>query len=260
MKKILSKIEGSTGYLIFNNPEKHNAVSLEMWDATDAILDDFESNPDVRVVVLTGAGGKSFVSGADISKFEEERGSAEATKHYNARIRAIYERIDHFPKPTIAQVDGYCIGGGLNLAVCCDIRICSTKSKFAMPAAKLALGYPFPAIQRLINAIGASNAKYLMFTAERIDAETAYRIGFAQAVHDESSLEQEVADLASQIGNNAPLTVKAMKCIATEVLLEPRDRDLAKCDALVEACFNSDDYREGRTAFMEKRSPQFKGA
>jgi enoyl-CoA hydratase len=259
MDKMLSKIEGSIGYLIFNNPEKHNAVSLEMWDATDAILDEFESNPDVRVVVLTGAGGKSFVSGADISKFEKERGSAEATKHYNARIRAIYERIDHFPKPTIAQVDGYCIGGGLNLAVCCDIRICSTKSKFAMPAAKLALGYPFPAIQRLINAIGASHAKYLMFTAERIDADTAYRMGFVQSVHDESSLEQEVAALANQIGSNAPLTVKAMKFIATQVLTDPDNRDLGQCDALVDACFNSEDYKEGRTAFMEKRAPQFKG-
>lgn len=256
---MLSKIEGSIAYLIFNNPEKHNAVSLEMWDATDAILDEFESNSDIRVVVLTGAGGKSFVSGADISKFEKERGSAEATKHYNTRIRAIYERIAHFPKPTIAQVDGYCIGGGLNLAVCCDIRICSKKSKFAMPAAKLALGYPFPAIQRLINAIGASNAKYLMFTAERIDAETAYRMGFVQAVHDESTLEQEVASLASQIGNNAPLTVKAMKYIATQVLSEPQHRDLDHCDELVDACFTSDDYKEGRTAFMEKRAPQFKG-
>ena len=259
MNKMLSKIEGSIAYLIFNNPEKHNAVSLEMWDATDAILDEFEFNSDIRVVVLTGAGGKSFVSGADISKFEKERGSAEATKHYNTRIRAIYERIAHFPKPTIAQVDGYCIGGGLNLAVCCDIRICSKKSKFAMPAAKLALGYPFPAIHRLINAIGASIAKYLMFTAERIDAETAYRMGFVQAVHDESTLEQEVASLASQIGNNAPLTVKAMKYIATQVLSEPQHRDLDHCDELVNACFTSDDYKEGRTAFMEKRAPQFKG-
>lgn len=259
MDKMLSRIDGSIGYLIFNNPEKHNAVSLEMWDATDAILDQFESNPDVRVVVLTGAGGKSFVSGADISKFEKERGSAEATKHYNTRIRAIYERIDHFPKPTIAQVDGYCIGGGLNLAVCCDIRVCSTKSKFAMPAAKLALGYPFPAIQRLINAIGASNAKYLMFTADRIDADTAFRMGFVQSIHDESTLEESVKTLANQIGVNAPLTIKAMKFIATQVLTEPGNRNLEQCDALVDACFNSADYKEGRTAFMEKRAPNFKG-
>jgi len=259
MDKMLSRIEGSTGYLIFNNPEKHNAVSLEMWDATDAILDAFENNPEVRVVVLTGAGGKSFVSGADISKFEQERGSEEATRHYNARIRGIYERIAQFPKPTIAQIDGFCLGGGLNLAVCCDIRMCSSKSKFAMPAAKLALGYPFPAIERLMAAIGVSNAKYLMFTAERIDADTAYRMGFVQSVEAEDALEGAVAALATQIGQNAPLTVKAMKYISTQVLANEDQRDLARCDAMVEACFASADYKEGRAAFMEKRAPQFQG-
>ena len=259
MDKMLSRIEGSTGYLIFNNPEKHNAVSLEMWDATDAILDAFENNPEVRVVVLTGAGGKSFVSGADISKFEHDRGSEEATRHYNARIRGIYERIAQFPKPTIAQIDGFCLGCGLNLAGCCDIRMCSSKSKFAMPAAKLALGYPFPAIERLMAAIGVSNAKYLMFTAERIDADTAYRMGFVQSVEAEDALEGAVAALATQIGQNAPLTVKAMKYISTQVLANEDQRDLARCDAMVEACFASADYKEGRAAFMEKRAPQFQG-
>lgn len=259
MEKMLSRIDGSTGYLIFNNPEKHNAVSLDMWDATDAILDAFEVNPDVRVVVLTGAGGKSFVSGADISKFEQERGSEEATRHYNTRIRRIYERIAQFPKPTIAQIDGFCLGGGLNLAVCCDIRLCSTKSKFAMPAAKLALGYPFPAIERLMAAIGVLNAKYLMFTAERIDATTAFQMGFVQSVHPEEELEAAVTALAGQIGQNAPLTVKAMKYISTQVLASPEARDLQRCDAMVEACFASEDYKEGRAAFMEKRPPQFKG-
>ena len=259
MDKMLSKIEGSIGYLIFNNPEKHNAVSLEMWDATDMILDQFETNPDVRVIVLVGAGEKSFVSGADISKFEKERGTAEAARDYNSRIRSIYERINQFPKPTIAQIDGYCLGGGLNLAVCCDIRLCSTKSIFAMPAAKLALGYPFPAIERLMNAIGESNAKYLMFTADSIDADTAYRIGFVQSVHEAGSLEGAVRVLGAQIGDNAPLTVKAMKYISTQVLTEQGKRDLKRCDEMVEDCFNSDDYREGRTAFMEKRTPVFKG-
>lgn len=256
---MLSRIDGTTGYLIFNNPEKHNAVSLEMWDAADAILDAFESNPDVRVVVLTGAGGKSFVSGADISKFEQERGSEEAARHYNTRIRSIYERIAQFPKPTIAQIDGFCLGGGLNLAVCCDIRLCSSKSKFAMPAAKLALGYPFPAIERLMAAIGVSNAKYLMFTAERIDAETAFRMGFVQSVYAEDELETAAQALATQIGQNAPLTVKTMKYISTQVLADPENRDLERCDAMVDACFASADYAEGRTAFMEKRPPQFQG-
>src|SRR5210317_517560 len=258
-EKMLSRVKHGVGYITFNNPDKHNAVSIEMWDALEQILDNFRNSNKIRVIVLNGAGGKSFVSGADISKFDKERSSKEAVLSYNKRTQKVYENLETFPKPTIAMIDGYCIGGGLNLAVCCDIRICSKKSKFAMPAAKLALGYPFPAIQRLINAIGASNAKYLMFTAERIDAETAYRMGFVQAVHDESTLEQEVASLASQIGNNAPLTVKAMKYIATQVLSEPQHRDLGHCDELVDACFTSDDYKEGRMAFMEKRAPQFKG-
>jgi len=150
--KMIARKDGAVGHAIFNNPERHNAVSLEMWDALYIILEHFEQDADVRLVVLSGAGGKAFVSGADISKFEKERGSKEATEHYNARIKKIYERIEHFPKPTIAMINGHCIGGGLNLAVCSDLRICTENSKFAMPAAKLALGYPYHAIRRLMAA------------------------------------------------------------------------------------------------------------
>lgn len=257
--KMMARKDGQVGHVIFNNPEKHNAVSLEMWDATDEILDAFEKDGDIRVVVLSGAGGKSFVSGADISKFEKERSSEEAVRHYNDRIKIVYDRIENFPVPTIAMIDGYCIGGGLNLAACCDIRFCSQKSKFAMPAAKLALGYPFPAIERLINAVGPSAAKHLMFTAERIDADEALRIGFVQKVVEDGALEDFVSDYAGTISGNAPLTVKAMKLISRQVMRDPDDRDLAMCDQLVADCFGSEDYKEGRKAFMEKRKPEFKG-
>ena len=138
-EKILSRVKDGVGYITFNNPEKHNAVSIEMWDALEQILDGFRSSQDIRVIVLSGAGGKAFVSGADISKFDKERSSKEAVLSYNKRTQKVYENLETFPKPTIAMIDGYCIGGGLNLAVCCDIRICSEKSKFAMPAAKLSL-------------------------------------------------------------------------------------------------------------------------
>ena len=257
--KMLARKEGSVGHMIFNNPEKHNAVSLDMWDAADVILDDFENDAGVRVVVLSGAGGKSFVSGADISKFEKERGSEEAVRHYNDRIKVVYGRIHAFPKPTIAMINGYCIGGGLNLAVACDLRFCSEKSKFAMPAARLALGYPYPAIRRLTDAIGPGAAKHMMFTARRIDAEEAYRLGLVQKILAEDELEAFIADYAGSVAANAPLTVKAMKLISNEVLKDPDMRDLEMCDRLVSECFASEDYKEGRRAFMEKRPPQFKG-
>ena len=150
--KMLMRRDGAIGHMIFNQPEKRNAVSLAMWERASEILDEFENDPQIRVVVLSGAGGKAFVSGADISEFEDKRGTAEAQQHYNAQTGKVYERIEAFPKPTIAMIDGFCIGGGLNLACVCDIRICAEDLQIAMPAAKLALGYPFAAINRRVEA------------------------------------------------------------------------------------------------------------
>lgn len=258
--KMLAHVDGAVGHVIFNNPERYNAVSLEMWDAVELALTTFAEDDQVRVVILSGEGGKAFVSGADISKFEKERGSKDATEHYNARLKVVYNIIENFPKPTIAMINGHCIGGGLNLAACTDFRIASDKSRFAMPAAKLALGYPFDAIRRLVNAVGAASAKQLMFTAKSIDTDTALRLGLVQEVVKEDALADRVTELAGNIADNAPLTIRAMKFIATQVMHpDPSARDLSRCDELVAACFASDDYVEGRKAFMEKRAPQFKG-
>ena len=258
--KILAHTAGATGHIIFNNPERHNAVSLEMWDAVEIAISEFKIQEKVRVVVLSGNGGKSFVSGADISKFEKERGSREAVEHYNARLKVVYDLIENFPKPTISMINGYCMGGGLNLAACTDIRIASDNSKFSMPAAKLALGYPFDAIRRLINAVGASSAKYLMFTAQSIDANRAQILGLVQETVPEKELFNHVEKLANNIASNAPLTVKAMKFISNQAMQSDNlSRDLDVCDAMVAACFQSEDYIEGRKAFMEKRKPDFKG-
>jgi enoyl-CoA hydratase len=258
-EKMLSRVEEGVGYITFNNPEKHNAVSIEMWDALEKILDEFRSSKDIRVIVLNGAGGKSFVSGADISKFDKERSSKEAVLSYNKRTQKVYELLETFPKPTIAMIDGYCIGGGLNLAVCCDIRICSEKSKFAMPAAKLSLGYPFSSIKRLFDVMGPGMAKHFMFTAEKISASEALACGLVQKLVSEENIETYVRDYALTISQNAPLTIKAMKQIGIEILKNPDERDLLLCEQLASACFDSEDYKEGRKAFMEKRKPNFKG-
>jgi enoyl-CoA hydratase len=257
--KMIARIDGAVGHMIFNNPTRHNAVSLEMWEAAETILDAFESDTTVRVMVLSGAGGRSFVSGADISKFESERANQEAVATYNAKVQRVYARIEHFPRPTIAMIHGYCIGGGLNLAVACDLRICSNKAAFAMPAARLALGYPFDSIRRLTQAVGPGMAKALMFSAERIDAAEALRIGLVQRVLEPDALESHVESYAGRIAANAPLTIRAMKYISGQVLADPVARDLARCDEMVAACFASEDYVEGRTAFSEKREPRFKG-
>ena len=257
--KMLMRRDGAIGHMIFNQPEKRNAVSLAMWERASEILDEFENDPQIRVVVLSGAGGKSFVSGADISEFESQRGTAEAQQYYNQQTAKVYERIEAFPKPTIAMINGFCVGGGLNLACVCDIRICSDTLQIAMPAAKLALGYPFPAINRLKNIVGIANARHLMFTASRADADWCNRAGFAQQIVPADTLEQTVTDYANTIAANAPLTVAAMKFISTQVLADAGDRDLDRCQQMVADCFASEDFKEGRRAFMEKRKPQFQG-
>ena len=258
--KIISRREAGVGHVVFNNPDKRNAVSLDMWQAVEGALDRFAADEEIRVVVLSGAGGKAFVSGADVSKFAEERSGAEAVAHYNATTARIYAKLHTFAKPTIAQITGSCVGGGVALAVCCDLRICGQSSRFGIPAAKLGLGYGFAGLQRLVDLIGPAFAKEMFFTARLFSAAEAYEMGLVNRVVPDDQVEGYVADYARTISGNAPLTVGAVKAVVGEVLKDPAERDLARCERLVQACFASRDYVEGRQAFLEKRPPRFIGA
>jgi enoyl-CoA hydratase len=257
--KILSTAGGSVGTLTFNNPQRHNAVSLEMWQDANAALEDLARDPAVRIVVLTGAGGKAFVSGADITKFESERSTMEAVETYNAAVERFSQTLLDYPKPTIAMIRGYCIGGGVGIAVCCDLRICNEQSRFGVPAAKLGLGYAMDSIRRLMNLVGPQFVNEMLFTARQFDASEAFHMGFVNKVVPDGEIEDYMRKMAETIAGNAPLTIRAVKGIVRALLLDPAARDVAACDVLVKQCFESADYQEGRRAFLEKRKPVFSG-
>ena len=225
--KMLSRKDGRVGYVIFNNPERHNAVSLDMWAATSRILEDFAKDDEVRVVVLTGAGGKAFVSGADISKFESERATLDATRHYNATVEKAYAGVQEFSKPTIAMIRGYCIGGGLGLAVCCDLRICSTIRASQCPRE----AWPGILVCRHSPAHGCggpSFAREIFLTARQFDAEEARAMGLVNRVVPDAELESLCEELAETIAGNAPLTVQAVS-IVREILNDETKRNIARC-------------------------------
>jgi enoyl-CoA hydratase len=257
--KMRSRKDGNVGYVIFNNPERRNAVSLDMWEATARMLDGFDKDSEVRVVVLTGAGDKAFVSGADISRFEDERSNEEAIVRYNQAVERANAAVYNYPKPTIAMIRGYCIGGGVGLALCCDLRICSDDSRFGVPAAKLGLGYPFQGLKKLVDVVGPSFAKEIFYTARQFDAEEARIMGLVNRVVPAAELEAYVKTYAQTIADNAPLTIATTKFTIGEVVKEESKRNLEKCAAMVKQCFESNDYTEGRRAFMEKRKPVFTG-
>jgi len=258
--KILQHVSDGVGVITFNNPEKRNAMSLEMWEGLGNALTELRDDPNVRVVILTGAGGKAFVSGADISKFASERASLEDTRSYNIKTEATFVGIYEFPKPTIAMIRGYCIGGGLGLASCCDLRICSDNSRFAVPAARLGLGYGYGGLKRLIDIVGHSFAKEIFYTARQFSAQEAYDMGLVNRVVPAAELESAVKNITDMICANAPLTIKAVKFTAGEILKDESKRNVARVNEMVEQCFVSRDYTEGRTAFMEKRKPAFTGS
>jgi enoyl-CoA hydratase len=257
--KMIAEKDGAIGRLIFNNPARHNAVSLEMWEAVAQIVEDFERDDNVRVIVVSGAGGRAFVSGADISEFKERRASEEAAAAYARISEGARLRLQETLKPTIAMISGYCIGGGVGTALACDMRIAAEGSKFGIPAAKLGLGYAYDGIKKLVDLVGPAHAREIFFTARQFTAEEALAMGLVNRVVPAAKLESYVNDYCAMIAQNAPLTVRAAKVAIREALKDESKRDLDLCKRLVDECFASADYTEGRTAFMEKRQPVFTG-
>jgi enoyl-CoA hydratase/carnithine racemase len=258
-ERVKTWLEGAVLHVRFNNPAKHNALSVDMWEAVPPVLEKAARDDAVRLVVFSGEGGKSFVSGADISQFEDMRAAKEAVKKYESLAEAALQGIHDFEKPTLASIRGYCIGGGLNVAISCDLRIATSDSVFSIPATRLGLGYRFSAMKNLVDLVGPGFAKDIFFTARRLDAAEALRIGLVNRIAEPDKLGELLAEYAQAITTGAPLTVKAGKRIIREVLESPADTDMELAQRLIRDCFESEDYIEGRRAFMEKRKPVFKG-
>lgn len=257
--KMLAEKAGGIGWMTFNNPERRNAVSLEMRAAAAKILTDFQEDPNVRVVVMKGAGDKSFVSGADVSQFDKTRNNAAQAEAYSDETMAMHNAIEALDKPLIAMIRGYCLGGGLGIALQADLRVASDDAQFGIPAGRLGLAYKEDALERVMQVVGPSYAAEILFTARRFSAEEALRIGLINRVVPGTELEKAVTDMAAQIADNAPLTVRSAKIVIRELLKESPARDKARIAEAARACFDSADYKEGRAAFKEKRKPVFTG-
>jgi enoyl-CoA hydratase len=256
--KILASIKDGVGTVVFNQPEKRNAMSIPMWDGMATALDVFEQDASVRCVVLEGAGGKAFVSGADISQFEKSRSDADAQKEYGRLTQGGREKLANFPKPVIAKIQGFCMGGGLGIAMSCDMRIAGEGSEFGIPAARLGIAYSYDMVGHLVSLVGPSNAHMILMTGDRFAAEEALRFGLINKLVPADQLDHAVGKITAQLAINAPLSLLANKRTVRAVLESAPD--MAAIDAATNACFDSADYAEGRRAFMEKRKPAFTGA
>src|SRR6185312_13424984 len=257
-ENMLAEIDGPIGWMTFNKPARRNAVSLDMWQAIPEILDRFEQDPAVRVIVLKGAGDVAFVSGADISQFEQARSSRESNEHYDRISEQASRRLIECGKPTIAMIRGWCIGGGLAIAIGCDLRIATEGSRFGIPAARLGLGYGAPGVKKLMDVVGPAFTKEIFFTARHFTAAEALGMGLVNRVVPEAELDSYTGGYCATIADNAPMRMHALKRTVNE-LTRGEKGDLAAAERLTKACFDSQDYIEGRRAFMEKRRPLFRG-
>ena len=254
---VLTRVDGPVRWLIFNRPDKHNALSLDMCIEAREVVEAFARHPAERVLVVAGAGGKAFVSGADIAEFDEKRGDAAASADYAARTNALFFAVRDVEKPTIAMIEGICFGGGVALASACDIRLCADDALFSVPAARLGVGYDAGYVKLLVDIIGPSRTKDMLYTARRYEADEALVMGLVNRVHPKADLEDAVKADAAPMAGNAPLTQRAAKVTVNDVL-KP-DHDPVRVQQVIDDCMNSEDFRNARRAFMAKEKPVFEG-
>ena len=258
-ERMQAHIENGVGWMIFNNPARHNALSLEMWQGIGDILEHYADNNDVRVVVMRGAGGKAFVSGADISEFDQKRANKEQKDAYGKIAGRANHWLNKSAKPLIALIEGYCIGGGLATALSADIRMATPDSTFGIPAAKLGLGYDYEGLAKLARVVGPSRARDIMFSARFMPAAEAQQMGLINFIESREEIEAKCLAYAERVAGNAPLTVQAAKAALNTWERGEQEAEVAEVRQQVDACFDSEDYKEGRRAFREKRTPHFQG-
>ncbi len=256
--RVVVEVRGRVGMLVFEQPERHNALSQQMWRQIPAAAAQLDADPEVRVVILRGAGDAAFIAGADISEFERSR-TADNVEDYDRDNARAYFALAGIGKPVIAMIHGFCIGGGVAISLTADMRYAADDARLGIPAARLGLGYGMAGVEALVRLVGEANAKEIFFTAKRFSAEAALRMGLLNGVLPKARLEPEVLALAETIADNAPLTLRSVK-LATRELQKPEPaRDLEAVKRAIKACYESDDYREGVAAFMQKRPPRFTG-
>jgi len=258
-ERLLIERQGPVGWLTFNNPARRNAISIDMWEAIPKALDRFERDAGIRVIVLKGEGDKAFVSGADVSQYEKQRSSAEGVRYYEEIADRVQQRLLSCDKVIIAMIRGYCLGAGVNVALCCDLRLAAEDARFGVPAAKIGLGYRASSLKNLVDTVGPAYAREVLLTGRQFSAAEARTMGLVHRVVPVAGLESLVIETCAMISDNAPLTIRASKRIVRELTKSGSEFDAQACAALVKQCFDSQDYVEGRRAFMEKRKPVFQG-